>query len=205
MPRARPPAAERQKALPKAERLRALEAELGACRGCGLWDRRTHLVFGAGDPDADLMFVGEAPGYEEDMKGEPFVGAAGQLLTKIINAIGLARTQVYIGNILKCRPPGNRTPGPQERLECLPFLRRQIEIIEPKIIVALGGVAAQALLDTDAAIGRLRGRFHDMGGIRVMPTYHPAYLLRNEAGKRPVWEDMKKVRDALKASAGKRI
>ena len=194
------PRAKRPEPLSSAEQLAALEAELQSCCRCGLAKDRTHLVFGAGHPEADLMFVGEAPGHEEDRQGKPFVGAAGQLLSKIIKAIGCSRDDVYIGNVLKCHPPGNRTPAPAERAHCLPFLRRQIAIIRPRIIVALGAVAAQALLDTEQPIGRLRGRFHEMDGVRVMPTYHPAYLLRNEQGKRPVWEDMKKVRDALKRS-----
>jgi len=181
----------------KGRALQALRDEIGDCRECVFGRTRNRLVFGAGNPDADLMFVGEAPGYEEDRSGEPFVGPAGQLLTRIIQAINMDRTDVYIGNVLKCRPPNNRTPTADEAAQCFPYLRKQIDIILPKIIVALGAPAAQTLLQTTETIGRLRGRFHDLDGILVMPTYHPAYLLRNERGKRPTWEDMKKVRDKL--------
>ena len=188
----------------KAERLAALEAEVKKCRACGLCLAKTNLVFGTGNPDADLVFVGEAPGYEEDQQGLPFVGRAGALLTKIIEAIGLTRDEVYIGNIVKCRPPENRTPRADEIAACYPHLKKQLAIIRPKIICALGAVAAQTLLETKEGINKLRGRFHlfPPGGgkptILVMPTYHPAYLLRSPAAKRPTWEDMKKVRDALK-------
>ena len=148
-------------------------------------------MFGDGNPKAKLVFVGEGPGFEEDRKGQPFVGAAGQLLTKIIEAIKLTRNQVYICNIIKCRPPGNRNPEPDEISACFPFLKRQIAGIKPDFIVALGAVAAQTLLGTTESISRLRGRFHEYKGIRVLPTYHPAYLLRNTDKKREVWEDMK--------------
>ena len=182
----------------KAAQLAALEAELSECSNCALGQSRTNLVFGAGDPNADLMFVGEAPGHDEDLQGEPFVGRAGKLLTRVIEAIGMSRDQVYIANILKCRPPGNRNPRLDEILRCYPHLRQQIEIIRPKVIVALGGVAAQTLLETDQTIGKLRGSFRDYDGIKLMATYHTAYLLRNPGDKRKVWEDMKKVRDELK-------
>jgi DNA polymerase len=154
-------------------------------------------VFGAGSAGAKLVFVGEGPGYDEDQKGEPFVGAAGQLLTRIIQAIGLTREQVYICNIVKCRPPSNRNPMSDEIEACLPFLQRQLRSIRPDIICALGTVAAQTLLDTKTSISRLRGRFHDGIGTKVLPTYHPAFLLRNPEKKRDVWEDMKKVMKAL--------
>ena len=177
----------------KAAALAKLQTELSNCSGCDLGRSRTRLVFGAGSPDADLMFIGEAPGYHEDQQGVPFVGRAGELLTKIIEAIGFARDQVYIGNVLKCRPPGNRNPAPDETMACLPFLLRQIEIIQPRIIVTMGNPATQSLLQTKQGITKLRGRFTEWHGIEVMPTFHPAYLLRNPAVKRTVWEDMQKV------------
>lgn len=177
----------------KGARLAALREEIGDCRRCGLWTGRTHLVFGVGDPDAEVMFVGEAPGSDEDRQGEPFVGRAGQLLTKIIEAMGLARERVYIANIIKCRPPENRNPLPSEIGACSGFLRAQVEIISPRAIVALGSFSSQTLLGTDEKISRLRGRFHPYQGIPLMPTYHPAYLLRNPNEKKQVWEDVQKV------------
>ena len=177
--------------------LDGIQAEMGDCRRCGLAEGRTHIVFGDGDPAARLVFVGEGPGYDEDRQGKPFVGAAGRMLTNIIQAMGLTRDQVYICNIVKCRPPKNRNPEPGEISACRPFLRRQIEAIEPEFICALGSVAAKALLQTDQAISRLRGRFHDVGGVRVMPTYHPAYLLRNPDKKRAVWEDVQTLMKAM--------
>jgi len=179
------------------ETLEQVRADLGDCRRCGLAGTRTHLVFGTGNPGARLVFVGEAPGYEEDVQGEPFVGAAGKLLTRIIEAMGLTRDQVYICNILKCRPPGNRNPLPGEIAVCRPFLNRQLAAISPECICALGKFAAQTLLDTQAPISRLRGRFHEYRGIRVMPTYHPAYLLRNPEGKRDVWNDIQQIMAVL--------
>ncbi len=170
--------------------LAAIRADLGDCRRCTLCGRRRNIVFGVGNPEAQLIFVGEGPGREEDLQGEPFVGAAGELLTRIIEAIKLSREQVYIANIVKCRPPGNRNPEPGEVETCRPFLERQLKAINPRFIVALGKVAAQTLLDTQEPISRLRGRFYDYGGIRLLPTYHPAYLLRNPAAKRDVWADM---------------
>jgi DNA polymerase len=177
----------------------ALREDLGACTRCVLHSLgRRQIVFGTGNPDADLMFVGEAPGADEDLQGEPFVGRAGQLLTKIIEAIGLARSDVYIANVLKCRPPGNRNPAPEEVATCQPFLFRQIDIIRPRVIVALGTFAAHTLLATDAPISRLRGHVHDFrGGSKLVPTFHPAFLLRSPDRKRDVWEDMKKVRAIL--------
>jgi DNA polymerase len=177
--------------------LENLKREALACRRCELARTRTNLVFGAGSPEAELLFVGEAPGYHEDMQGIPFVGRAGQLLTKIIQAIGLTREDVYIANILKCRPPQNRNPTAEETINCYPYLMRQIEIIQPKVIVALGGVAGKKLLKTEQPTSRLRGEFHDFQGCRLIVTYHPAYLLRNPSDKRKTWEDMKKVRDYL--------
>jgi DNA polymerase len=159
------------------------------------------VVFGVGNPNAALMFVGEAPGADEDIQGEPFVGRAGQLLTKIIEAIDLKRSDVYIANVIKCRPPANRNPEPVEVATCEPFLFRQIDLIRPKVIVALGTFAAHALLKTDAPISRLRGHVHEFrDGIKLIPTFHPAFLLRSPERKRDVWEDMKKVRGFLTAS-----
>ena len=172
------------------ERLEHIRADLGDCRRCTLCRSRTRIVFGSGNPAARLMFVGEGPGQEEDLAGEPFVGAAGQLLTRIIQAIRLRREDVYIANVVKCRPPGNRTPEPEEVRTCLPFLRRQIAAVNPLFICALGNCAAQNLLGTSEGISRLRGRFAVSQGIRIMPTYHPAYLLRHSEKKREVWEDM---------------
>ncbi len=174
------------------------ETEVRGCTRCPILVRnRTQTVFGVGNPDAELCFVGEAPGAEEDAQGEPFVGAAGQLLNRIIAACKLRREDVYISNVLKCRPPGNRTPLPDEIANCFPFLERQLGIIRPRFICALGACASQALLNTTASIGRLRGRFHDYRGIPVLCTYHPAYLLRNPAAKRHVWEDMKMLMRAM--------
>jgi len=182
-----------------AAELEELRARIGECTRCKLHALgRRQVVFGTGNPNADLMFVGEAPGADEDRLGEPFVGRAGQLLTKIIEAIGLARADVYIANVIKCRPPGNRNPEPDEVATCEPFLFDQIDLIRPKVIVALGTFAAHALLGTDAPISRLRGRVHDFrGGSKLIPTFHPAFLLRSPDRKRDVWEDMKKVRALL--------
>jgi DNA polymerase len=178
-----------------------ITADIGAdCRRCKLCTLgRSQIVFGVGNPRARLMFVGEAPGEEEDKRGEPFVGRAGQLLTKIIEAIGLTRDQVYIANVIKCRPPGNRNPEPDEVAQCEPFLFRQIDVIKPRVIVPLGKFAAQSLLKTGDPITRLRGRQFDYRGAALIPTFHPAYLLRNPSAKREVWEDMKKVREILQS------
>ncbi|HZM60752.1 MAG TPA: uracil-DNA glycosylase [Vicinamibacterales bacterium] len=185
----------------QADALKALRTEIGPdCSRCKLHTLgRKHVVFGVGNPNADLMFVGEGPGADEDIQGEPFVGRAGQLLTKIIEAIGLTRDSVYIANVIKCRPPGNRNPEPDEVDTCEPFLFRQIDIIKPKVIVALGKFAAQSLLRTTDPITRIRGREYKYRDAILMPTYHPAYLLRNPASKRDVWEDMKRVRAILAA------
>lgn len=182
-----------------AETLEAIAAEVGPdCSRCKLHTLgRTQVVFGVGNPKADLMFVGEAPGHDEDIQGIPFVGRAGQLLTKIIEAIGLSRDDVYIANIIKCRPPGNRNPEPDEVDTCEPFLFRQVLAVNPRVIVALGTFAAQALLRTKDPISRLRGRPFTYGSAVLVPTFHPAYLLRNPSSKRDVWEDMKRVRDLL--------
>jgi DNA polymerase len=184
-----------------AEALAALDAEIGAqCTRCKLHALgRRQVVFGVGNPNAGLMFVGEAPGADEDLQGEPFVGRAGQLLTKIIEAIGLSRSDVYIANVIKCRPPGNRNPEQDEVDTCEPFLFRQIDAIQPRVIVALGSFAARALLRTMDPISRLRGRVYEYRGARLVPTFHPAYLLRNPGSKREVWEDMKRVRDLLQS------
>ncbi len=170
--------------------LEGIRREMEGCRLCELHSSRKNLVFGKGAEGAHLIFVGEAPGEEEDLQGEPFVGKAGQLLTNIINSIGLKREEVYITNVIKCRPPGNRNPQPSEISACKPFLIKQLEVLRPQIICALGTVAAQTLLQTPEAISRLRGRFHNYGKIKLMPTYHPAFLLRNPQKKREVWEDM---------------
>ncbi len=180
--------------------LRLIRDDLGECTRCGLCSKRTNIVFGVGDPNARLVFVGEGPGADEDLKGEPFVGRAGQLLTKIIESMGMERREVYIANVVKCRPPENRTPLPDEVATCSPFLFQQILAIRPRVIVCLGTPATQTVLGTRDTITRLRGTFHELGGMRVMPTFHPAYLLRNPAAKREVWDDMKKVMAELKKS-----
>ena len=181
-----------------AEALVAIRADIGDCTRCKLHTLgRTQVVFGVGHPDADLMFVGEAPGADEDEQGIPFIGRAGQLLTKIIEAINLTRDDVYIANIIKCRPPQNRNPEPDEVASCEPFLFRQVDVIKPKVIVALGKYAAQTLLRTETPISRLRGQVFDYRGAKLIPTFHPAYLLRNPSSKREVWEDMKLVKTLL--------
>jgi uracil-DNA glycosylase len=177
--------------------LQALAEEASRCVKCRLCRTRTNVVFGTGSVGAELAFVGEAPGRNEDLQGEPFVGEAGQLLDKIIAAMGLERSEVYICNMVKCRPPSNRQPSPDEIAACEPFLIEQLDLVRPKVIVALGSVAAQALLRTEESIGRLRGKFFRYHDIEVMPTYHPAYLLRTPQAKRVVWEDMQKVQEKL--------
>jgi len=193
--------------------LEEVRAKIGNCTRCRLHQGRTHIVFGVGNPQADLMFVGEAPGRDEDLKAEPFVGRAGQLLTKIIQAMGYERSDIYIANVVKCRPPENRNPAPDEIETCSPFLFEQIQMIQPKVIVCLGNFAVQTLLATEEKITNLRGRFHlwpnaiaqsrlniqlPLESIKLMPTYHPAFLLRNPAMKKPVWEDMQLVMKELK-------
>ncbi|HSB10564.1 MAG TPA: uracil-DNA glycosylase [Blastocatellia bacterium] len=177
--------------------LEAIRDDIGECRRCKLYEHRRTIVFGEGNPAAKLAFVGEGPGAEEDATGRPFVGRAGQLLDKIIGAIGLAREDVYIANIVKCRPPGNRTPERDEVETCEQFLFRQLAFIRPKVIVALGSPAFQCLLRTREPITRARGEWREWNGIKLMPTFHPAFLLRSPDKKREVWEDMKKVRDYL--------
>jgi len=181
------------------ERLTDIRADLGDCQRCGLGKTRQCLVFGVGNPDARLVLVGEAPGREEDEKGEPFVGEAGRLLDRILFAMGLSRDQVYICNVLKCRPPNNRDPDSNEIATCEPFLIRQLAAIRPVLIVALGRFAIQTLLQSKVPISRVRGSWQQYQGIPLMPTYHPAYLLRNPNGKREVWADMKQVMARLQA------
>ena len=180
--------------LNKDHHLENIRSELGECTRCKLHQHRKHIVFGTGNPDAQLVFVGEGPGGEEDVQGKPFVGRAGQLLTKIINSIDLTREEVYIANIIKCRPPNNRNPEPDEIKACEPFLIKQLDAIKPKIICALGTFAAQTLLETDERISRLRGKFIPYRNSRLIATFHPAFLLRNPQRKRDVWEDMKTIR-----------
>jgi DNA polymerase len=177
--------------------LAALRTEIGDCQRCKLSQGRSHLVFGEGSPAAVLMFIGEAPGREEDIQGRPFVGEAGKLLTNLIVKMGLRRDDVYIGNIIKCRPPQNRDPEEDEVLTCMPFIERQIEIISPRVIVALGRISAQTLIGTKIPISKMRGRFFEFKGIPLMPTFHPAYLLRNPKDKWLVWEDAQKVIEKL--------
>ncbi|MCU0249053.1 MAG: uracil-DNA glycosylase [Vicinamibacterales bacterium] len=182
-----------------AETLELVREDLGACTRCKLHRLgRTQIVYGVGNPRAELMFIGEAPGHDEDIQGIPFVGRAGQLLTKIIEAIDLAREDVYIANVIKCRPPENRNPEPDEVGSCEPFLFRQVQVVRPRVIVALGTFAAQTLLRTNDPISRLRGKVFQFGDARLIPTFHPAYLLRSPDRKREVWEDMKKVRALLR-------
>lgn len=181
----------------KLRRLGELAREVERCRRCPLYRTRTHAVISDGSPDARLMFVGEAPGRDEDLQGVPFVGAAGQLLTKMIQAMGLTRDEVYICNVLKDRPPANRTPEPEEVEACLPFLQAQIAIVRPSVICVLGAVAAKALLGPHVAITKIRGHLTEYEGIPLVPTYHPAYLLRNPDAKRFAWADLKKVKKLL--------
>ncbi len=183
------------------ETLEDIRRDLGDCKRCKLWSTRTNIVFGEGNPNAELMFVGEAPGADEDASGRPFVGRAGQLLTKMIEAIEMKREDVYIANTLKSRPPGNRNPEPDETSACIPFVYRQIATIRPKLIVTLGNPATQGLLETKVGITRIRGTFQEyprIAGIKVLPTYHPAYLLRSPDKKREAWEDLKKARAFLR-------
>lgn len=188
-----------EEAAARAAELAALAESVAGCTRCRLSEGRGRVVFGSGNPDADLMFIGEGPGAEEDRQGLPFVGPAGELLTRIIQAIEMRREDVYIANVVKCRPPGNRDPQPDEAAACRGYLEKQIELVRPRIIVALGRVAAQALLGNDSPIGRMRGQWFQVKGIPTMVTYHPAALLRNSALKRPTWEDMQQVRDRLQA------
>ena len=183
------------------ESLAPIEREVSACRKCELHHSRTHTVFGCGNPDADWLFVGEAPGQHEDLQGQPFVGRAGKLLDMMIAALGMEREQVFIANVLKCRPPGNRDPQPREIEQCEPYLHRQLARIRPKVIVALGRISAQALLKTDEPLGKLRGRVHQYGAdnIPLVATYHPAYLLRSPEQKAKAWEDLWRARAIAEA------
>jgi uracil-DNA glycosylase len=183
------------------EALRNVRDELGNCQRCKLHSGRLNIVFGVGNPAAELVFIGEAPGFHEDKQGEPFVGKAGGLLDKMITAMGLSRSDVYILNIIKCRPPGNRDPEADEMAACEPFLIRQLEALEPKIIVTLGRYATQALLRESTGITKLRGKWHTYQGVRLMPTFHPAYLLRNPAAKRPTWDDLQLVMTEIRGAA----
>ena len=177
--------------------LAEVRKELGDCKRCKLHRARRTIVFGEGNEKSSLMVIGEGPGYDEDVQGRPFVGKAGQLLTKILQSINLTREEVYITNIVKCRPPQNRNPEPDEIQSCNPFLMKQIAVIQPRIICALGAFSAQTLLKTDTKITALRGKLFDLEGIKVIPTYHPAFLLRNPERKREVWEDMKKIAELM--------
>lgn len=187
----------REGAQQRGKSLEELREESLACSRCPLRAGCAHVVFGEGNPHAKLMFVGEGPGHQEDIQGKPFVGAAGRLLDKILASVGFRRDEVYIANVVKCRPPENRLPTAEEAAACLPHLLEQIRAIGPKIIVCLGALATQTLIDKDARITRVRGKWFKKNGILYMPTFHPAALLRDETKKRPVWEDMKKVREAL--------
>lgn len=178
--------------------LAEIEQRVSVCTRCRLSEGRTRTVFGSGNPAAELMFIGEGPGAEEDKQGLPFVGRAGELLTRIVQAIEMRREDIYIANVVKCRPPGNRDPQPDEVIACRGYLERQIELIQPRVIVALGRIAAQTLLGNEDPIGRMRGRWFKVLGVPTMVTYHPAALLRNPALKRPTWEDMQQVRDRLR-------
>lgn len=190
---------ERVSAASSQDSLDALRADLGDCQRCRLHQGRNKIVFGQGHPQADLVFVGEGPGAEEDRQGLAFVGKAGELLTKMIKAMGFSRDEVYICNIVKCRPPGNRDPEPDEVAACEPFLKAQLALLQPKVIVAMGKYAAQTLLNTKTPITRMRGQWSSYAGIDLMPTFHPAYLLRNAAAKRPVWDDLQAVMRRLDA------
>ncbi len=195
------PAAAPKPVLPPAQALRPAEVssleeiqlEMGDCRRCNLWQSRTRLVFGVGNPRARLVFIGEAPGEEEDRQGEPFVGAAGQLLNRLLEKLELSRQEVYITNVVKSRPPGNRNPDAEEIAACRPFLLKQIQAIQPQIIVTLGAVATHALLESKTPLNRLRGNWQKWGGIAVMPTFHPSYLLRVPQDRIKTWEDMQQV------------
>jgi len=185
------------KLAPSTETFEQIHQEIGDCTRCPLHQERKHVVHTEGNRKARLMFVGEAPGADEDAQARPFVGRAGQLLTKIIEAIGMKREQVLIGNVNRCRPPGNRPPMPDEVAACKPYLLREIAIVQPDVIVVLGNTATKNLLDTREGITKIRGTYQDYKGIKVMPTFHPAYLLRDPSKKRETWEDLKKVRDTL--------
>lgn len=188
----------REEEVPSAVAMRRVREELGDCRRCGLCRERRRIVFGVGDPDAELVVVGEAPGYQEDLEGEPFVGPAGQMLDRMLeNVIGLKREQVYILNVVKCRPPKNRNPLPEELDACRPFLEGQLRAMRPRVLLVLGSVACRALLGGDSGVTRARGRWHTVGGVAAMPTFHPAYLLRTPEDKRLTFDDLKAVKARL--------
>ncbi len=187
------------------ESLDELNSNINTCLKCGLGKTRTHFVFGVGNPKADIVVIGEAPGADEDAQGEPFVGRAGQLLNKILEATGFQREEVFICNILKCRPPGNRNPAPDEVELCRPYLEKQLKIVNPKLILLLGKVASESLLKTKEPLNKLRGKIHDYKGWKVMITFHPAALLRNPNWKRPAWEDMQQFRTLYEEITGKKI
>lgn len=197
--RTRPAGATQGRKIPEtpAEKIAFLRNYLRDCRRCPLHQGRTNVVFGEGDPEATLMFIGEAPGFHEDQQGKPFVGKSGDLLTNMIRAMGYERDEVYIANIIKCRPPENRNPAPDEILKCSPYIKKQIEVVAPRVIVTLGKFAANTLLDSDASLGTMRGRWHSFQEIPVMPTYHPAYLLRSPEHKREAWADLQMVMQRL--------
>jgi len=186
----------------KSASLGELDGAISGCLKCALGETRTKFVFGVGNPDAEVLFIGEGPGADEDAKGEPFVGRAGKLLDKIIEAMGMKRTDVYICNIVKCRPPNNRPPLPAEEETCTPYLMKQIELVKPKFIICLGRTAAQWILKTTDGLSAMRGKMHDFHGARLIVTYHPAALLRNPEWKKPTWEDMKMLMKALEESRG---
>lgn len=199
--RTKAPTSKKKTAPPSLSSLQDVQDWLGNCKRCGLCKDRNKIVFGVGNPKAKLMFVGEGPGADEDAQGLPFVGRAGQLLNKVIEAMGKTREEVYIANIVKCRPPGNRVPEPGEIAQCLPFLKAQIDQIQPEMIVGLGLTAGRALLQTEETMGNIRGKFQSLAwnsNIPVLPTYHPAYLLRNPSAKKIVWDDMKLVMKRMK-------
>lgn len=196
-----PPSSAVEPAGARSAELAALGEEASRCVACKLSAGRKSVVFGSGNPDAELMFIGEGPGAEEDKQGLPFVGRAGELLTRMIVAMEMRREDVYIANIVKCRPPGNRDPEADEVAACRSFLERQIELVRPRVLCALGRIAAQALLGVDTPIGRLRGQWYEKSGVALMVTYHPAALLRNPDLKRPTWDDLQQVRDRLRAAA----
>lgn len=187
----------------KREALQQLAQEINACRRCSLYRTRTHAVPGEGSPNARLVFIGEAPGREEDLQGRPFVGAAGQLLTKMIQAMGFRREEVYICNVLKDRPPNNRPPEPEEMAACVPFLERQLAIIQPQVICVLGATAAKALIGPHVSITKVRGSVLDYRGIPLVPTFHPAYLLRNPPAKKDAWADLKRVKQLLSSDTAR--
>ena len=188
----------------KVEALKAIREDIGDCTRCALHRRRTHIVFGVGNVNADIMFVGEGPGADEDLQGEPFVGRAGQLLNNMISAMGLRREAVYIANVVKCRPPQNRTPEKEECDTCSPFLFRQIEVVKPRMIIALGAVAAKNLLTINDTMTNLRGRIYDYRGTKLVVTYHPAYLLRDPRQKKEAWKDLQMVMQYLDMPVGKK-